>query len=66
MRWRWPWRRERVRQRVLNPGGDAVLVNDTSKLAGDELLDLGGGKFVRLADLFGLPDEVPIVGEDGR
>lgn len=58
---RWPWRR---RRKVLNPGAGAVLVWDTSKLAGDELIDLGGGMFVRVADLGA--DVIPVVGEDGR
>lgn len=58
---RWPWQR---RRRVLNPGASAVLVRDTSKLAGDELIDIGGEMFVRVADLGA--DVIPVVGEDGR
>ncbi len=59
---RWPW----SRRRVLNPGGDAVLVRDTGSLRGDELMDLGGGRFVRFADLLDMPDVIEVVGEDGR
>ncbi len=57
-----PFRRE-----VLNPGGDAILIRDTSKLDGDERIHLVGGLTVSVADLMAGLDEIPVEREpDGR
>lgn len=52
-----PWRRER-KARVLNP---AVLINDTDTLAGDELIDIGDGRKIRVADLLAGKDVIEVV-----
>lgn len=52
------------RRKVLNPGGEAVLIRDTSELASDELLDIGGGRTIRVADLLAGLDEIPVHGPE--
>jgi hypothetical protein len=52
------------RRRVLNPGAQPVLGADISRLAGDELLEVAPGRFVRPADLMGHPDEIEVLGAD--
>ncbi len=53
MKLSWPWRR-----RVVAKLDEALLVPDTSKLGGGELVEVAPGRFVRLADLVGLPETV--------
>ncbi len=60
---RFPWRRK---GQVVNPDGRAAFVKDAAQLVGDEVLDLGGGLYVNVADLAGPPDAIPAHREDGE
>ena len=57
----WPFKR----RKVLNPDGDAVLIEDTSKLAGDEMIDVGDGRTVRVADLLSGADVIEVREPEG-
>jgi hypothetical protein len=59
MKLRLPWRR-----RVLATRNEPLLVNDTSVLAGDELVEVAPGRYVRVADLMAGNDVIETVGVD--
>ena len=60
MKLRWPWRR-----RILAADSDgAVLVNDTTALCGDELIEVAPGRFIRVADLMAGLDVIETVSAD--
>ncbi len=44
----WPFRRK---GQVIKPDTGVGIVPDVDQLVGDEVMDLGGGMFVRVADL---------------
>jgi hypothetical protein len=64
------------RKRIPSPGGEpamtrieggGVLIRNTGALTGDELLDVGDGRTVRVADLLAGLDEIPVnTPEEGR
>lgn len=60
---RFPWRRK---GQVVNPDGRGAHVEDVAQLVGDEVLDLGGGLYINVADLAGFPDTIPVLREDGE
>lgn len=51
-------------RRLLGRHDEAVLVNDTSVLSGDELIEVAPGKYVAVSD-FGAP-VMPLRDRDGR
>ncbi len=68
MNFRWPWRRaERAPQEnPVTNSGEAILVRDVNRLAGDETMNLGGGMFVNVADLLDFNvGTIPVHREEG-
>lgn len=61
----WPFRPAN-HPRVLNREDEAVLVRDTSQLDGTELLQVGDGKYISVADLAAMPDVMPVRDASGR